>query len=282
MTRRYVNAQEHPMTQSARMQVLMSITQETAQLALSRQRLAQELSVDMKGRLDFVTNADREVEALVASRVERAFPQDGLFGEEGLRKSGSSGFVWIVDPIDGTHNFVLGGRDWAVSIAMIGPDHRAAAIAVPSADLIVSTETGSPLLVNGKPFNRLRHTTEPSMCHTGVSTWMPVDLDHAVSDIVRRDLKLADKRSGSAVISLAAVIMGESDLYLGFGEHIWDVAACAVLAEAAGLAHTLTWSEEPSEGHMTFLCGPPDLLAQVVERAWTLDKTTPPRRPQDI
>ncbi|MEI6098250.1 MAG: inositol monophosphatase family protein, partial [Alphaproteobacteria bacterium] len=96
------------MTQSTRMLVLSSITQETARLALSRQRAAQGLSVDMKGRLDFVTGADREVEALVAARVAEAFPQDGLFGEEGQRKPGTSGVVWVVDPIDGTHNFVLG------------------------------------------------------------------------------------------------------------------------------------------------------------------------------
>jgi myo-inositol-1(or 4)-monophosphatase len=267
------------MTQTSRMQVLTAITEETARLALSRQKAAAGLSVDMKGRLDFVTGADREVEALVAARVAGAFPQDGLFGEEGQRKPGTSGFVWVVDPIDGTHNFVLGGRDWAVSIAMIGPDVRAGAIAIPSVDLLLSAESGGPVLLNGQSFARNRHTAEPTMCHTGVSTWMPVDLNKAVADFVRRDLGLADKRSGSAVISLAAVIMGESDLYLGFGEHIWDVAACAVLAEAAGLRHTLHWGDEPSEGHMTFFCGLHDLVARAVDQAWGLDKTTPLRSP---
>ena len=268
------------MTQTDRFQALTAITEETAKLALLRQQAAAGLSVDMKGRLDFVTNADREVEALVAARLAEAFPEDGLFGEEGHRKAGSTGVVWVVDPIDGTHNFVLGGRDWAVSVAAIGPDFRAGAIAIPSADLLLSAESGGPLLRNGQPFTRPHHTAQPSMCHTGVSTWMPVDLDHAVTDFVRGDLKLADKRSGSAVVSLAAVIMGESDLYLGFGEHIWDVAACAVLAEAAGLAHTLRWGDEPSEGHMTFFCGLPDLVARAVEQVWRLDQTAPRRNPQ--
>lgn len=268
------------MTPSDRMQVLTTITEETARLALARQRAAAGLSVDMKGRLDFVTNADREVEALVAARVGEAFPQDGLFGEEGQRQPGTSGFVWIVDPIDGTHNFVLGGRDWAVSIALMGPDHRAAAIAIPAVDLLLSAETGGPLRLNGHPFVRPRHTAEPTLCHTGVSTWMPVELNHAVADVVRRDLRLADKRSGSAVVSLAAVIMGESDLYLGYGEHIWDVAACAVLAEAASLAHTLHWTDEPSEGHMTFFCGLTDLVAQATNLAFGLDETVPKRGPR--
>jgi myo-inositol-1(or 4)-monophosphatase len=267
------------MTQANRLQVLTKITQDTAKLALTLQKAASGLAVDMKGRLDFVTNADREVEATVAARVAEAFPQDGLFGEEGQRRPGSSGVVWVVDPIDGTHNFVLGGRDWAVSVAAIGPDFRAAAIAIPAADLLLSTGPGGPLLLNGQPFVRPRHTAKPSMCHTGVSTWMPVALDHAVTDVVRGEMGLADKRSGSAVVSLAAVIMGESDLYLGFGEHIWDVAACAVLAEAAGLHHSLQWHDEPSEGHMTFFCGLPDLVALAVERAWRLDPTVPDRAP---
>jgi myo-inositol-1(or 4)-monophosphatase len=266
------------MTQTSRMQVLTAITEETGRLALDRQRAASGLAVDMKGRLDFVTNADREVEALVAARLSEAFPQDGLFGEEGQRRAGSSGTVWVVDPIDGTHNFVLGGRDWAVSIAVLGPDYRAAAVAIPAIDLLLSAETGSRLLCNGQPFHRPRHTAEPTLCHTGVSTWLPVALDHAVSDFVRRDLGLADRRTGSAVVSLAAVIMGESDLYLGFGEHIWDVAACAVLAEAAGLRHTLDWTAEPSEGHMTFLCGLPELVARAKEAMWEVDRTVPLRR----
>ncbi len=265
------------MTQTDRMQALTEIIKETAQLALARQQAASGLSVDMKGRLDFVTNADREVEALVAARLAESFPQDGLFGEEGQRRPGTSGVVWVVDPIDGTHNFVLGGRDWAVSIAVLGPDFRAAAIAVPSVGLLLAAETGGPLLLNGAPFVRPLHTAEPTLCHTGVSTWMPVDLDHAVTDFVRRDLKLADKRSGSAVISLAAVIMGESDLYLGFGEHIWDVAACAVLAEAAGLRHTLDWTAEPSEGHVTFFCGLPGLVERAIEAIWEVDTTVPMR-----
>jgi myo-inositol-1(or 4)-monophosphatase len=269
--------QERPMTQTARMRALTAMILETGRLALARQRAASGLTFDMKGRLDFVTNADREVETLVAARLSEAFPQDGLFGEEGQRGAGTSSTVWVVDPIDGPHNFVLGGRDWAVSLAVLGPGYRAAAIAIPAIDLLLSGETGGPVLCNGQLFLRPRHTAEPTLCHTGVSTWMPVALDHAVSDFVRRDLGLADRRSGSAVVSLAAVIMGESDLYLGFGEHIWDVAACAVLAEAAGLRHTVDWTAEPSEGHMSFFWGLPDLLVQAMEAIGELDKTVPIR-----
>lgn len=265
------------MTQTERMQALAAITEETGRLALARQKAAAGLTVDMKGRLDFVTNADREVETLVAARVASAFPEDGLFGEEGQRRAGASGVVWVVDPIDGTHNFVLGGRDWAVSVAAIGPDFRAAAIAIPAVDLLLTAEAGGPLLCNGLPFVRPRQTAQPTLCHTGVSTWMPVDLDHAVTDFVRRDLGLADRRSGSAVVSLAAVIMGESDLYLGFGEHVWDVAACAILAEAAGLRHTVTWGDEPSEGHMAFFCGLPGLVERAIEAIWEVDTTVPMR-----
>lgn len=132
------------MTAAFRLPLLTTLAQEAGTLALSRQSEAAGLMVDQKARLDFVTNADREVETLVAARVTEAFAEDGFLGEEGRRTAGQSGYTWIVDPIDGTHNFLRGGRDWAVSLAVLGPDTRAAAIAVPSAGLVLTAGTGQP------------------------------------------------------------------------------------------------------------------------------------------
>lgn len=102
---------------------------------------------------------------------------------------------------------------------------------------------------------------------------MPVAVDLEVTRFVRDTLGLADKRTGSAVISLAAVILGESDLYLGFGEHIWDVAACAVLAEAAGLAHTIDWHQKPATDPMSFFCGLPARVERLPDH-WVAFRTT--------
>ena len=257
---------------------LTEIATETAAYALERQLSAVGLIVDNKARLDFVTDADRGAEAFVAAWLAERFPDDGIFGEEGQRKGGSSGQYWIIDPIDGTHNFMRGGRDWAVSIGVSGAGRRAGAIAIPAVGLLLTAATGSGLLVNGAPFVRADPKGDRSLCHTGVSTWMPTSLDHRVSSFVRDHLGLADRRTGSAAVGLVAVIIGESDLYIGFGEHIWDVAGAAILAEAAGLAHTIQWRDEPSEGHMMFLCGDPELVAQARSALSEFDPSAPDRR----
>jgi len=75
-------------------------------------------SVHLKGHLDLVTVADREVERFLTDGLLRIFPQDGVFGEEGAAVPGRSGRNWVIDPIDGTLNFVRGSEQWAVSVGL--------------------------------------------------------------------------------------------------------------------------------------------------------------------
>jgi myo-inositol-1(or 4)-monophosphatase len=242
---------------------LEGIVREAGALALSRQAELAGLTVSTKGRLDYVTDVDRIVEGMVAQAAAGLFPEDGFVGEEGRRVASRSGNTWIVDPIDGTHNYLRGGASWAISVGVVSRSKPiAAATAAPAEGCFFTAEAGLGIWRNGLPFSALTATGDASIAFTGVSTGMSTEYDRWLSSFVRDDLGLADRRTGSAVTSLLAVIQGQADLYIGFGEHAWDVAGAAVLAEEAGCAHTLDWTADIAEGPLTFVCG----RAELVER----------------
>src|SRR5262245_30710874 len=95
-----------------------AVAREAGLLAMRLRVDADKLDVKRKGPHDFVTVADRALERLIADRLLRAFPRDGFLGEEGVNSwaEGDAKALWIVDPIDGTSNYIAGRPDWCVSI----------------------------------------------------------------------------------------------------------------------------------------------------------------------
>lgn len=91
--------------------VVEDIAREAGRLALTYFQSLASLPVEKKGHLDLVTEADRQVETLLIASLQKAFPDDGIFGEEGGEIAGTSGRIWVVDPIDGTFNFVRGNQN---------------------------------------------------------------------------------------------------------------------------------------------------------------------------
>ena len=234
-------------------------------LAFARQATLAGLAVGSKGRLDFVTDVDKLVEQMVAEQVARWFPNDGLIGEEGTRIASRSGRTWIVDPIDGTHNYLRGGASWAISIGVVSPGRPvAAAINAPAEGCLIVVEAGGGLWRNGRQLAAPPVAPEPSIAFTGVSTGMSTGYDRWLSVHVRDDLGLADRRTGSAATSILAVIQGQADLYVGFGEHAWDVVGGAVLAEEVGLAHSFDWMAGIPDRAFTFVCGRPELVERTI------------------
>jgi myo-inositol-1(or 4)-monophosphatase len=236
---------------------ISELATQAGRLALLRQPA---LSVMAKGHLDFVTDVDRAVEEMISAGIRQLFPDDGVIGEEGQNLSSKSGRSWIIDPIDGTHNFVRGGASWGVSIGLASDRPIAAALNAPVEQNLLAAEAGRGVWRNGEKLPGRPRATEPSIAYTGVSTWMSTDNDRWLSGFVRDELGLADRRTGSAVTSLIAVILGEADLYIGFGEHIWDVAGAAIIAEEAGCAHSLDWLAGLPREPFVFVCGEPALV----------------------
>src|SRR5690606_7756981 len=103
-----------------------AIAWEAGQLAAQRRREGVEVAATKSSIVDVVTAADREVEQLIRDRIAAARPQDAILGEEGGATDGSSGITWVVDPIDGTVNYLYGIPHYAVSIAVVEgePDPR--------------------------------------------------------------------------------------------------------------------------------------------------------------
>lgn len=97
----------------------LRIAAEAGGLALDYFRRRAELRIDVKGHQDFVTEADRRVELAVRAKLATAFPDDGIVGEEGAPQAGTSGFTWVIDPIDGTTNFINGIPQWCVILACV-------------------------------------------------------------------------------------------------------------------------------------------------------------------
>ncbi len=99
-----------------------AIARDAGELALTYFRSIGDLVIEAKGKQDLVSNADTEVEIFVRNRLEELFPQDGIVGEEHDDKPSVSGYTWVIDPIDGTANFVTGIPSWCVAIACVRGD----------------------------------------------------------------------------------------------------------------------------------------------------------------
>ena len=188
--------------------------------------------------IDPVTAADRDSQALIAERLLSAFPGDRLLGEEGDARATAAGpgRLWIVDPIDGTVNFLHGYPVFAVSIALhCDGAVQAGVLYDPTRDEMFSATRGGGATLNGRPL-AISGTSE--LIAAMVATGFPYDLEAR-----RRSLPLfgaivertqAVRRDGSAALNLAYVACGRFDAYWERGIQPWDVAASSLFLTEAG------------------------------------------------
>ena len=102
--------------------IARTVATEAGALAARRRSEGVEVAASKSSVVDIVTEADRETEALIRGMLADLRPQDGFFGEESGAEVGTSGLTWLVDPIDGTVNFLYGIPHYAVSVAVVSPD----------------------------------------------------------------------------------------------------------------------------------------------------------------
>lgn len=192
--------------------------------------------------VDPVTIVDKAAEHFIADALSHLRPGDGLLGEEGAESSSSTGITWIVDPIDGTVNFIYGIPQYAVSVAAcIGENVVAGAVInVATSDLYVAAcGSGAFVLrsysdalksIEASKYSDLQH----ALIATGFSYSSPRREDQAkllVSLLPNvRDIR----RFGSAALDLCAVAEGCFDGYYEHGLNAWDFAAGALIAQEAG------------------------------------------------
>jgi myo-inositol-1(or 4)-monophosphatase len=252
---------------------LREIAESTAQEAAELVRVHAEGPVTVAERksseVDVVTAADKASEELLARRLGELRPDDGFFGEEGGRRETRTGVTWVVDPIDGTVNFLYGIPHYAVSVAAVGPDETSlagAVVNVPRGEVFTAGR-GQGATLDGRD---LRVRPVPPMAERLVLTGFQYQerirtlQGEAVARLLGhvRDIR----REGSAALELCQVAAGRADVYVEEGLHLWDRAAAALVAEEAGARVSL----HTGVGGMTcILCAPaegyPETLALVRE-----------------
>ena len=221
--------------------VAVSAAREAGELLLSCFGSLDPSEVEEKGRNDVVSRADRESEALVRRVLLGAFPSDAFLGEEGGASGGDANApCWIVDPLDGTANFVRGFPHWAVSIGRTqgGPlgELTTGVVWDPLKKDLFVAERGAGAFRNGAP---IRVPARPGLSGAAIATGFPfrhpAKIDTylgAFREVFFRVQSL--RRAGSAALDLAYVAAGIFDGFFEFGLSPWDTAAGAVLVREAG------------------------------------------------
>jgi myo-inositol-1(or 4)-monophosphatase len=201
-------------------------------------RRREELQVEEKAAADdLVSQADRDTEAAIRAVLAQARPQDGVLGEEDGMTLGASAIHWLIDPIDGTTNYLYGRPDWAVSVAAV---HMASSrtlvgvVAEPALGKTTEASRGTGAWSDGR---RLRRWDTVDLERALVEVnWGRLEQRHLAADLLQalvprvRDVR----RGGSAAAALVQVADGRADAYWGPGLQAWDGAAGALIVAEAG------------------------------------------------
>jgi myo-inositol-1(or 4)-monophosphatase len=195
---------------------------------------------DLKARNDWVSRADRESEDAIVAFIREQCPGDGFLGEESGRSHGTaraSGRTWIIDPLDGTSNYLQHFPMWSISIALRNETETIAGLIYePLRDLFFTGERGAGAFRNGERMRVSNHeTVEGSFLATGfpfraqeyVQTYVSI-----FTDVIR--VSKGVRRAGSAALDLAYTAAGVFDGFFEMHLAAWDVAAGALLVTEAG------------------------------------------------
>ncbi|UIJ58111.1 inositol monophosphatase [Amycolatopsis acidiphila] len=217
------------------------------------------VQVDTKStETDVVTAVDRASERLIRRRLAELRPGDGVLGEEEGGPAGGDGVTWVVDPIDGTVNFLYGLPGFAVSVAaQVDGASVAGAVVEPASGRCWTAVRGQGAWLDGR---RLHVSAPPRLDLTLVGTGFSYDPARrarqakVVAELVPRVRDI--RRAGAASLDLCAVAAGWLDAYAEHGLHRWDWAAGALIAAEAGALVTLP-GEDPELGEdVTFAAAP--------------------------
>ena len=224
----------HPMLNTATAAALKAgkiIIQQT-------QRLDQ-LTIESKEMNDFVSEVDRAAEAEIIGALKRAYPDHGFQGEESEAINPEAEYQWIIDPLDGTTNFLYGVPHFAVSIALKrGNRLEQAVIYDPTLDELFTASRGDGARLNNR---RIRVSSRKSMRGALLSTGIPFkEGQEELMNTYMQTLKVLNpgtagiRRQGAAALDLAYVAAGRFDGFWEFGLQPWDMAAGALLIQEAG------------------------------------------------
>lgn len=198
------------------------------------------LNVVEKARHDYASEVDGLAEEAIVKELRRAYPEYAVLGEEGGAKPGRGGpsrYTWVIDPLDGTSNYLRGYPHWCVSIALVeGGEPLHGVIFDPLRNELFTATRGAGAQLNER---RIRVADRKDLSGAIIGTgFAPRERKRAGAQLraVEALLDSAEdvRRSGSAALDLAYVAAGRSDGYFEAGVHPWDIAAGVLLVREAG------------------------------------------------
>lgn len=218
-----------------RTEFAVALARRAGALGIDFWRRLDTLKIESKGHQDLVSEADREVELFVRAEIATAYPNDGIVGEEHAPKSGTTGFDWVIDPIDGTFNFVNGIPQWCVIIACA--EHgvcKAAAIHEPVSNETFHGYRGGGAYVNGKPIkaSAARSISEGAVGVGFNNRRTATNILPVVTRLVEGGSTFFRNASGGLMLAYTA-----SGRLLGYAEehmNAWDCIGGLMLIEEAG------------------------------------------------
>jgi myo-inositol-1(or 4)-monophosphatase len=225
------------------------------------------LTVTKKSHADYVSEVDRAAERIIIEALQDAYPSHAILAEESGAQ-GESEYLWIIDPLDGTTNFLHGFPQYAVSIAL---QHNGfltqAVIYDPTKNDLFTATRGRGAFLNDK---RLRVSKRKDMIESLIGTGFPyTKFEHmdAYIDILKDLMQKSSglRRPGSAALDLAWTAAGRYDGFFETGLKPWDIAAgCLLITEAGGLVSDLQGSDTfLKTGHIC--AGNPNIQPQLLQ-----------------
>ncbi|MGH8177320.1 MAG: inositol monophosphatase family protein [Steroidobacter sp.] len=228
------------------------------------------LDVRAKGQNDFVTEIDTQAEREIIEIIRKHYPDHALLGEETGQSGGpaDSEFLWIIDPLDGTTNFMHGFPQFAVSIGVQRRGRMEHGVVYdPLRHELFTTSRGDGAQLDGK---RIRVSSHLGLDGSLIGTGFPYRANIQYLDSYMAMMKVVMqatagiRRPGAAALDLAYVAAGRLDAFWEFGLSPWDTAAGTLLiTEAGGMVGTLSGAEYKQQGHI--LAGTPKVYAALLE-----------------
>ncbi len=216
---------------------VVELTRQVGEFLLEEKDKVSAKDIEVKGEHDYVTYVDKTSEKYIVEGLLKIFPQAGFITEEGTIDKKSDSFNWIVDPLDGTTNFIHGLSPFCISIALKQDDDIVIGVIYdPNLDEVFYAYEDSPAFLNGQPIDVSNtKTLNSSLIATGFPYYDYSKLDNYMN-VFTYCLKNTRgvRRLGSAAIDLAYVACGRMDGFFEYGLRPWDVAAGSFIVERAG------------------------------------------------
>ena len=231
-----------------------AVAREAGALALDFQRRG--VDAEQKEDESPVTAADRACEKMIVERILAEFPDDGVLGEEGSSRAAHNGRKWIIDPIDGTRDYVRGIPLWAVLIGF--EDHGevvAGAAFSPCQNLLLSAAKGQGATANGEPAH-VSAKAEPAESVLSFNGFNKVGIEPFADRLLPWVRKFWAVRGLGGSIDAMLVAQGKADVWIEPSAKPWDFAALKIVIEEAGGRFSSLGGENTIYGGSAYACTP--------------------------